>query len=97
MVAEYIASGHPVGSKLLVESGSIDASASTVRYELAELESRGLLGHPHTSAGRVPTDAGYRLYVDRLLRAAAGRGARCRSTSARCEARSTPPFATPPR
>jgi heat-inducible transcriptional repressor len=67
VVAEYIASGHPVGSKALVESGSVDASASTVRYELAELESRGLLGHPHTSAGRVPTEAGYRIYVDQLL------------------------------
>ena len=67
VVAEYISSGHPVGSKLLVESGTVDASASTVRHELAELESRGLLGHPHTSAGRVPTEAGYRLYVDRLL------------------------------
>jgi heat-inducible transcriptional repressor len=67
VVAEYIASGHPVGSRLLVESGAIEASASTVRYELAELEALGLLGHPHTSAGRVPTDAGYRLYADGLL------------------------------
>ncbi len=49
------------------KKNEIDASASTVRYELAELESRGLLNHPHTSAGRVPTDAGYRLYADLLL------------------------------
>jgi heat-inducible transcriptional repressor len=67
VVTEYIQTGHPVGSKALVESGVVDASSSTVRYELAELESRGLLGHPHTSAGRVPTDAGYRLYADQLL------------------------------
>jgi heat-inducible transcriptional repressor len=67
VVAEYIATGHPVGSKTLVESGAVDASPSTVRYELAELESLGLLGHPHTSAGRVPTDAGYRLYAEQLL------------------------------
>jgi heat-inducible transcriptional repressor len=67
VVTEYIATGHPVGSKLLVASGVVDASSSTVRYELAELESLGLLGHPHTSAGRVPTDAGYRLYADELL------------------------------
>ena len=67
VVSEYIQSGHPVGSRLLVESGAVDASPSTVRYELAELETRGLLGHPHTSAGRVPTDAGYRLYADGLL------------------------------
>jgi heat-inducible transcriptional repressor len=67
VVAEYIATGQPVGSRLLVESGAVAASASTVRYELAELETRGLLGHPHTSAGRVPTDAGYRLYAEGLL------------------------------
>ena len=67
VVAEYIATGHPVGSKTLVECGAVEASASTVRYELAELETRGLLDHPHTSAGRVPTDAGYRLYAEALL------------------------------
>jgi heat-inducible transcriptional repressor len=67
VVASYIAGGQPVGSKSLVELGVVDASPSTVRYELAELESLGLLGHPHTSAGRVPTDAGYRLYAHRLL------------------------------
>jgi heat-inducible transcriptional repressor len=67
VVAEYIATGHPVGSKWLVQAGVVEASPSTVRYELAELEARGLLGHPHTSAGRVPTDAGYRLYAESLL------------------------------
>lgn len=67
VVREYISTGHPVGSKALVDSGAVDASASTVRYELAELEALGLLGHPHTSAGRVPTDAGYRLYAHQLL------------------------------
>lgn len=72
VVAGYIASGHPVGSKALVEAGAVDASPSTVRYELAELEARGLLGHPHTSAGRVPTDAGYRIYADALLQAPLG-------------------------
>jgi heat-inducible transcriptional repressor len=72
VVAEYIATGHPVGSKILVERGLVDASSSTVRYELAELEARGLLGHPHTSAGRVPTDAGYRVYAESLLDAPLG-------------------------
>jgi len=67
VVSEYIATGHPVGSKTLVEAGVVDASSSTVRYELAELETRGLLGHPHTSAGRVPTDAGYRIYAEHLI------------------------------
>ena len=75
VVAEYIATGHPVGSKALVEAGAVDASSSTVRYELAELETRGLLGHPHTSAGRVPTDAGYRIYAEDLIEQPLGRGA----------------------
>jgi len=67
VVDDYIATGSPVGSKALVERAGIDASPSTVRYELAVLEEQGLLTHPHTSAGRVPTDLGYRFYVDRVL------------------------------
>jgi heat-inducible transcriptional repressor len=67
VVEEYVATGQPVGSKHLVESAGMDVSPSTVRAELAELESMGLLTHPHTSAGRVPTDRGYRVHVDRLL------------------------------
>jgi len=67
VVVEYVASGQPVGSKHLVERAGMTVSPSTVRYELAELETLGLLTHPHTSAGRVPTDRGYRFYVDTLL------------------------------
>lgn len=67
LVDEYVATGSPVGSRTLVDRFAIEASSSTVRYELAELEVLGFLTHPHTSAGRVPTDAGYRFYVDRLL------------------------------
>src|SRR5437899_2501454 len=67
VVEEYVATGQPVGSKALVESAGLGVSPSTVRYELAELERIGLLTHPHTSAGRVPTETGYRLYVDELL------------------------------
>jgi heat-inducible transcriptional repressor len=67
VVEEFVATGQPVGSKTLVARGSLTVSASTVRGELAELELRGFLTHPHTSAGRVPTDRGYRLYVDGLL------------------------------
>jgi len=67
VVEEYVDSGQPVGSKHLVERSGIRVSSSTVRYELAELESRGLLTHPHTSAGRVPTNRGYRFYADTLL------------------------------
>ena len=61
----YISTGAPVGSHVLVDK--IDASSSTIRAELSHLESVGLLDHPHTSAGRVPTDRGYRYYVDELL------------------------------
>lgn len=67
VVEEYVATGLPVGSKSLVERSRLRVSASTVRYELAVLEEHGLLTHPHTSAGRVPTDLGYRFFVDRLL------------------------------
>jgi heat-inducible transcriptional repressor len=67
VVEEYVASGQPVGSKTLVERGAMSVSSSTVRNELAELESRGLLTHPHTSAGRVPTETGYRYYAEGLL------------------------------
>jgi heat-inducible transcriptional repressor len=67
VVEEYVATGQPVGSKTLVERVGVQASPSTVRAELAELERLGLLTHPHTSAGRVPTEAGYRIYVDGLL------------------------------
>ena len=67
VVEEYVATSAPVGSKLLVERSWFAVSTSTVRAELAELERLGLLTHPHTSAGRVPTEAGYRVYVDGLL------------------------------
>ena len=67
VVDEHIATGAPVGSKTLVERGGLAVSPSTVRNELAVLEELGLLTHPHTSAGRIPTDLGYRLYVDRIL------------------------------
>jgi heat-inducible transcriptional repressor len=60
-------SGHPVGSKWLAEQPDVPWGPSTIRAELARLEELGLLQHPHTSAGRVPTDRGYRRYVDELL------------------------------
>ena len=67
VIEEYVATGQPVGSRYLVERAGLSVSPSTVRNELAELESRGLLTHPHTSAGRVPTEQGYRFYADELL------------------------------
>ncbi len=68
VVEEYVATSAPVGLEGCSSSGPGSASSSsTVRAELAELERLGLLTHPHTSAGRVPTEAGYRVYVDALL------------------------------
>jgi heat-inducible transcriptional repressor len=67
VVEEYVATRQPVGSRTLVTRVALDVSPSTVRSELAELERLGLLTHPHTSAGRVPTERGYRYYADRLL------------------------------
>jgi heat-inducible transcriptional repressor len=67
VVEEHVASGQPVGSKTLVEKTDLDVAPSTVRVELAELEALGLLTHPHTSAGRVPTESGYRYYAAALL------------------------------
>jgi heat-inducible transcriptional repressor len=67
VVEEYVATGQPVGSKSLVERAGMAVSPSTVRNELAELEQVGLLTHPHTSAGRVPTDEGYRYYASTLI------------------------------
>jgi heat-inducible transcriptional repressor len=67
VVDAHLESGKPVGSKAISEQEGIEWSASTVRGELAALEEAGFLTHPHTSAGRVPTDAGYRRYVDTLL------------------------------
>src|SRR5919197_1810164 len=67
VVEEFVASGQPVGSRTLVERGGLAAGPSTVRAVLAELEALGLLTHPHTSAGRVPTERGYRYFADELL------------------------------
>lgn len=64
VIEEYIAVGAPVGSRHLSERFKFGVAASTIRNDLADLEDMGMLAHPHTSAGRVPTDAGYRHYVD---------------------------------
>src|SRR5207342_2028102 len=71
VVDVYLASGKPVPSKELVELPEVEWGASTVRAELAALEAAGYLTHPHTSAGRVPTELGYRRHVD-LMMAAGG-------------------------
>ncbi|MBA2702216.1 MAG: heat-inducible transcription repressor HrcA [Chloroflexi bacterium] len=70
VIEEYVTTASPVGSQALVERYSLGVSSATVRHILAELETGGLLSHPHTSAGRVPTDAGYRFYVESMVDAA---------------------------
>jgi heat-inducible transcriptional repressor len=67
LVREYIASGEPVASSLLVTAAGLGVSSATVRSILSRLEEDGYVQQPHTSAGRIPTDRGYRFYVDLLL------------------------------
>jgi heat-inducible transcriptional repressor len=66
VVEEFVRTGEPVGSETIAEHAGLGVSSATIRNELAALEELGYLSHPHTSAGRIPTDAGYRKYVDAL-------------------------------
>ncbi len=66
IVADYVATHEPVGSKSLVERHQLGVSPATIRNDMAALEDEGYIAQPHTSAGRIPTDKGYRLFVDRL-------------------------------
>ena len=68
VVYEYVATAEPVGSNTLTQKYNLGVSSATIRNEMAELEAAGYLVQPHTSAGRVPSDAGYRTYVDQLMR-----------------------------
>ena len=88
VVDAYLVSGRPVASKPIAELDQIEWGPSTVRAELAALEAAGYLTHPHTSAGRVPTDSGYRHYVDSLMRSdapSAGAAGELRLTQLRRE------------
>jgi heat-inducible transcriptional repressor len=67
VIREYVNSTHPISSRILLERYNLGVSSATVRNEMARLEELGYLMHPHTSAGRVPTIDGYRLFVERLL------------------------------
>lgn len=70
IIDEYILSASPVGSKSISKSGDIHLSSATIRNEMSDLEELGYLAQPHTSAGRVPSDKAYRLYVDNMLQRA---------------------------
>ena len=66
IVEDYVSTQEPVGSKALVERHNLGVSPATIRNDMAALEEEGYIAQPHTSAGRIPTDKGYRLFVDRL-------------------------------
>ncbi len=66
IVEDYVSTQEPVGSKALVERHNLGVSPATIRNDMAALEDEGYIAQPHTSAGRIPTDKGYRLFVDRL-------------------------------
>ena len=67
LIEEYVANACPVGSRTIAENHQLGVSSATIRNELSALEEAGYITQPHTSAGRVPTDAGYRTFVDELL------------------------------
>lgn len=73
IIENYIETAEPVGSKFLVSTASLDMSGATVRNEMHDLEEAGYLTHPHTSAGRIPTEAGYRYYVENILQSSVSR------------------------
>ena len=66
IVEDYIQTNEPVGSKALADRHKLGVSSATIRNDMAALEEEGLISAPHTSAGRIPTDAGYRVFVDKL-------------------------------
>ena len=68
IVDNYIKTAEPVGSKILAAMPGMDCSSATIRNEMADLEEMGYILQPHTSAGRIPSDAGYRFYVDNMMR-----------------------------
>lgn len=70
IIEDYIKTAEPVGSKFLVRNYHLELSDATIRNEMRELEEDGYLTHPHTSAGRIPTEEGYKYYVEHLLKTA---------------------------
>src|SRR5438477_5228114 len=68
IIEDYIATAEPVGSRTITKRSDVNFSAATIRNVMSDLEEMGLLSQPHTSAGRIPTDRGFRFYVDTLVR-----------------------------
>jgi len=67
VIQDYISSGEPVGSRTIAKKYGMGISPATIRNEMSDLEEMGYLQQPHTSAGRIPSDKAYRLYVDKLM------------------------------
>ena len=68
IIKTYLETGEPVGSRTISKAADLNVSSATIRNEMADLEELGYIVQPHTSAGRIPTDKGYRLYVDMMLK-----------------------------
>ena len=68
IIENYLETADPVGSKFLIESADLELSGATVRNEMRELEEEGFLSHPHTSAGRIPTEKGYGYYIGKIMK-----------------------------
>ena len=67
IIKTYLETGEPVGSRTISKYPGLNLSSATIRNEMSDLEEMGYILQPHTSAGRIPSDAGYRLYVDRMM------------------------------
>ena len=67
IIRNYLETGEPVGSRTISKDSDLNLSSATIRNEMSDLEEMGLIIQPHTSAGRIPSDKGYRLYVDMML------------------------------
>jgi len=68
LIQKYISEGMPIGSRTLSKDSNLDLSPATIRHVMSDLETMGLISSPHTSAGRIPTSLGYRMFVDSLVR-----------------------------
>ena len=81
VIKNYLETGEPVGSRTISKYTDLNLSSATIRNEMADLEELGYIVQPHTSAGRIPTDKGYRLYVDTLMQERSMRSITCVTTS----------------
>ena len=72
IITDYIETAEPIGSRTIAKKYDLGISPATIRNEMSDLEEMGLIEQPHTSAGRIPSDKGYRLYVDNMMQSSSG-------------------------